>query len=86
MRAAARAEVEREQQPGRLGRLLHFLQRHAGIDGDGPVDGVDRLHAVHAFERDDDIVGTGYRTADEPGDATVRHDGLPAQVAELENG
>ena len=63
----ARAEVEWEEQPLGLGRLLDALQRRARLDRHRPAHGVDLLDRGHPLQGDRDLQVTGHAAAHEPG-------------------
>ena len=73
--AAARAEVHRIQQPLRLRRFLHHLQRRAGLHGEVVVHRVVAQHAVHALQAQHQLALGRHRAARQARAAARGHDG-----------
>jgi hypothetical protein len=73
---AFRRQAQREQPAGRGGRLLHRLERHAGLHRDRVVDGVEIADLVQPVERQHDFVPGRRRrlAADQPGVAGLGDD------------
>jgi hypothetical protein len=80
---AARAEVEREEQPDLLGGGLQRLQRAAGLHGGRAADGIDFLDGRHALERDDDVLRARAIPVAHAGKPAVDDDGLATRMAQL---
>ena len=72
-----------KQQAGRRGRLLDRRQRHAGLDGDRGIGGVEGAHPIEAARAATTIAGAGIVrdcAAAQAGVAALRHDGCPASA------
>ena len=85
-RAAARAVVDAEGEPGRGGVLLEALERHPRAGGHLGRDRVDGAERVEPCEREDDLAPARHPPADEPGVAALghhRHAGLVARRQHL---
>ena len=65
--------------------FLDPLHRHAGFHRHGASDRVDVLDAMHALERQRDLVGRGHAALHQSGEAAERHDGLPCRMAGREH-
>ena len=85
-RAAARAVIDAEGEPGRGGVLLEALERHPRTGGHLGRDRVDGAERVEPCEREDDLAPARHPRADEPGVAALghhRHAGLVARRQHL---
>ncbi len=83
---AARAEIEREEEPGFGRGLLAGLERRSGLHRHGGRGRVDLLDAGEAFEADDDLAAGRIAAAREARHAALRDDGLARGMAEPQGG
>ena len=73
--AALRGHAERQQPVVVCRGALRGRQRAAGLDGHRIVGGINGAHAIHARERQQDLVGATDRAATQAGIAPLRYDG-----------